>query len=181
MKKDKNFIFKYLKKRQKENQRDISYFESDLFNFLKFIYRKGPVNEKIIQKRTFSEIRYDELKSFAIEKKYIVGILGKTLKYDLTHEGKEFLLDYQKTKSEKSNTNIITLATIILAISAAVSIIDLLLKNEETKNFIILNLGKAVAGILEFVIAIFIIILGSALIWFIIKGIIKIIKKSEPQ
>lgn len=165
----------WLKQKQKENIKDLDNFENDLYNLLRTIYKKGEIPKKSLKKKLNLEIkRLDEILEFGRNKGYIKIIdTGEDLNYKIKKEGLEYLISFRRTKIDKNHSKTIKWATIVLAFSAFVNVVDILIYKRETRDFIVKKSGEILAVIFQTLAVITLIILG---IW-IIGGIIKGMKK----
>ncbi|MFA5953082.1 MAG: winged helix-turn-helix domain-containing protein [Candidatus Pacearchaeota archaeon] len=127
-------IKNYLKLR--EERRDLDFYELDLFNILKFIFIRGQVNDDIIKKKLrLNDFKFKDYLD-ALQSKGYIKKINKNSFYTITSKGTDYLLQSKKIKQERRNNLTILSATIVLAISALIEVINILLNNERTWNFI---------------------------------------------
>lgn len=173
--------------RQREMERDLDFFEADAFYFLKLIFVKGGLNkEKIKRKRRLSKEKFNDLVSFLKNREYICEIIiskpKSDLIYEITDEGIDYLLEFRKSKQEKSSAGWIMWATIVLAVSAAINVIDILLNNERTRNYIasvgvslLRSFVEFIGGALQLIFWIFI----FWIVYYVVKRIFHKFKKKK--
>lgn len=163
----------FMKIKQKENERDLEFFESDLFYFLTLLYVRGTLNKATIKKkRRMSEDTFNMFEKFAREKKYIsLGIDSLGTTYSITIQGTDYLLGFKKLRQEKRNSSVIMWTTIILAISAIISIIDLFISKPTVKEYILTGLGKIIVETIQIILEVSLTLFGGLVIIFIITKI----------
>lgn len=112
----KSFL-NFMKIKQRENNRDLDFFESDLFYFLKLLYVKGTLNKAVIRKkRRLTEDEFKIYEEFSREKGYIKsGINSNETTYSITTSGTDYLLEFRKTRQAKSNANWMAGATVVVS------------------------------------------------------------------
>lgn len=183
-------ILKYIKERQENNQqeidRDLNFYESDFFYFLKFIFMNGKVNEEtIMKKRRLSKLKFDDFVNLANSNEYIKSNLASKSKseilYEITPKGVDYILKFKRSQEEKSYTKVVMWATIILGISATVDMIDLLLNKPDTRNFIIKKIVEMIGGILSVLEQLIKLAIVIGICWFIIWIIIKLYKNYKKS
>lgn len=188
----KKLIEKYKQwhnRRQIELDRDLDFYETDIFHLLRLIFIKGQLNKKTIcKKRRLSKTKFEDLIGFLKAKDYIVEIIASKPKseilYGITDKGTDYLLEFRKSKQEKSYTKWIMFATIVLAISATITIIDILINNDRTRNYIASGGTSLIRSFVEFIGGALHLIFWIFIFWIfyrIIKYTIDYIKKKREK
>lgn len=144
----------YFRTKQRENERDLEFFESDLFNFLNCIYVQEEADELFIKaKRRLSDISFNKLNDFARQKDYIKFVSANKRYplgyYIVTAKGVDYILSFKNTKQEAKNSSLIAWFTVVLGINAMVSIISILLHEQDTRSYIFLLLSSFIPPILK--------------------------------
>lgn len=129
--------WKNYKKRVKENSRDVEKFETNIYNLLEELFIKNSQTSISLRKRLrLNEEDLSEILYFTRNKGYINETIGQEMIYTLEEEGKDFLLKYKNILEERNNSKWVERATIVLAISASISIVDILVMHTPTKETI---------------------------------------------
>jgi len=139
------------KTRRKRQKRDLDFFEEDLAYLLKLIFIGVEVSEEDLTKklRLRDKERFELLSDFALVRHYASWSNGKEGgTYSINKIGIEYLLEAEKIRKEEKRSNAITLATIVLAISALVQVVDIWINKPSTKEAIISSLLEAIGGTL---------------------------------
>lgn len=166
--------------RDKELERDLDFLDTDFYYFLRLIFSKGKISKNsLIKKRRLSEEKFSLFEDMATSKKYINSFLGNDGRtYEIANEGISYLLNFKKTMEEKSHSNWIKWATIILAISASIQAIDIWVNKDLTKNFIstkvtqiIISLFQVLGALLQLFFWIFLVFLFIKLVLYLFKKI----------
>ncbi len=155
----KKLIEKYKerqKRRRKEFDRDLDFLDSEFFDFLKLIFVKEGISKKTLMKKMrLNEEKFLFLRKMATSKHYVKYYMTSDEKggstYYMEDEGIDFLLKSNQLKKEEKHSNVIKWATIILAISAFVQIVNIFIYNPTTKEFILKLIGSLIGGLLTFI------------------------------
>ena len=94
-----NKFFEWLKSKQRDNDRDLEYYETEFYYFLSFIFVKKSVHESVIKKkRRLSDEKFEDFRKFAMNKKFIKPTYGSYptgASYHITELGTDYLLKYK--------------------------------------------------------------------------------------
>jgi len=150
-------MFKLIKRWQKERDRklELNEFEKNLYEILRYIYVKKE-NTHGKEGVLFTELT----KAFSLNKEGLEKVLnhaeGNRLVdcylsniYSINGVGLNYILNYKKTKSDKTHNTLILIATITIAFSALVNIIDLNLQNSKIFDLILEYSIKIILGLIE--------------------------------
>ncbi len=183
IKRAKNKFISGQRRRQKELDRDLDYLDSDFFYFLKLIFIKKEIDKNtLIKKRRLTEEKFNFFKDLGISNNYLTYSLVSKKKggelYSMTNEGIVFLMKYKKLQTEENQSNVIKWATIVLALSAFVQVIDIWVNKPTTKNSILQLIINIFTSFIEFIRGIIPIIIIILIIYILVK-INKKIKKRK--
>ncbi len=173
---------KRTKDSKKEINRSLDFLESDLFYFLKLIFTKKEIYEDdLITKRHLSLERFNLLRDLSISRGYVIPMVASVPRfgtvYGITSEGIDYLLGSEKIRAESKSSDTIKWATIVLAISAFVQLVDIWVNKPETKSAVLNLIWKTIGLILEIIRQ----ALPFIIVFSILILILKIIKKRRSK
>jgi hypothetical protein len=165
---------KEIEERKRRGNKELDFLEGNIFSFLKQIFENDEVSkEELISKQRLDEDEFNFFKGLMVSKNYIKPLKKSISKkkefYQITYDGVDYLLKYNKTKIEEKSTKWVKWATIVMAISALVQLIDIWVNKPTTKEAIILFSGNFIGGILT--------LMAQAVPYALIVGMIIIIFK----
>lgn len=169
----------FQRRRKQKFDRAIDTYENGFHDFLRLAFQnEGTSCQKLMKKQGLSEERYELFVKSARHKGYIHPVhFSEGIYYSVQESGKDFLLESQKNIEQQKMNKYLLIATSAIAITAVIQIIDLMLKEPETKNFILIGIGKLFLVIIQLVI----IVLGIVVILWVISLIIGFFSKKKKE
>lgn len=168
-------LIKKLKKWKKERLRKntIDNFDEYLYHILRYIYIKrknqfsgtikGVNHKELLENFSLNEEDLNSIMKWEEQNGLLKIHLGGNFYSIEPRDGLKYILDYKKIKTERKHNKIMIGATIAIALSAVVNLIDLLMHNPDTRTAIFEQLSQTLLVVISMVILAFTVMLIIAL------------------